>query len=300
MSHKSHNHCHENRLESLNKVFVFSIILNFAFVLIEAGAGIVGNSLGLLSDAGHNLGDVFSLLLAMLAFKLSRVHSNNRYTYGYKKSTILVSLLNAIILLAAVGAIITESIRKFANPEVVDSSIMIWTAFAGIIVNGVTAWMLMKQHHGDLNVRGAFLHMAADTLVSIGVVVSGIVIKYTGYWFIDPLVGIIISVVILVSTYRLLSESMRLSLDGVPKNIDINKVHDILKNNENVIDVHHIHVWAISTTDIALTAHVVINDLKYMDSVKHKIREELMEIGIDHSTIEFELVGDVCTCNECG
>lgn len=298
MSHE-HHHSHSVRIETLNGIFIFSIILNAGFVIVEIVAGIAGNSLGLLSDAGHNLGDVFSLMLAMLAFKLSGVPSNSRYTYGYKKSTVLVSLLNAIILLVAVGVIIAESIRKFMTPEIIDGNIVIWTAFAGIIVNGITAWMLMKKQHNDLNVRGAFLHMAADTLVSVGVVVSGLIIKYTGLMIVDPVVGIIISLIILFSTYRLLSESIKLSLDGVPGNIDVDKVKEVFADNGCICNIHHIHVWAISTTEVAMTAHVVVNDITKMDLVRQDIRMKLKNLGITHCTLEFEQEGYLCHCSEC-
>ena len=179
-NHEHHTHGHEHRIGSLNGIFIVSIVLNLLFVVVEAAVGFHENSLGLLSDAGHNLGDVFSLLLALLAFKLAKIHSTKRFTYGYRKSTVLVSLLNAIILLAAVGAIILESIHKFNDPVPVNGAAVSWTAGAGILVNGLTAWLLMKSQKDDLNVRGAFLHMAADTLVSVGVVISGIAISLTG------------------------------------------------------------------------------------------------------------------------
>ena len=287
MEHHHHHHDHSHKIESLNSVFIISIVLNLLFVAVEAAVGLWGNSLGLLSDAGHNLGDVFSLLLAMFAFKLAAVHSNRRYTYGYKKSTILISLVNALILVAAVVAIFVESIRKFRNPEPVNGDMVIWTAVIGIAVNGLTAFLLMKRQKGDLNVRGAFMHMVADTLVSFGVVVSGIVIKYTGLYFIDPIVGIVISVVILVSTWNLLSESIRLSLDGVPANIDIEDLKSEMESVPNVSGVHHLHVWAISTSDSALTAHVVINSMNDMKRIKDEIKSRIAEKGITHATLEF-------------
>lgn len=299
MEHHHHHHDHSNKIESLNSVFIISIVLNLLFVAVEAAVGLWGNSLGLLSDAGHNLGDVFSLLLAMFAFKLAAVHSNRKYTYGYKKSTILISLVNALILVAAVVAIFVESIRKFRNPEPVNGDMVIWTAVIGIAVNGLTAFLLMKRQKGDLNVRGAFMHMVADTLVSFGVVVSGIVIKYTGLYFIDPIVGIVISVVILVSTWNLLSESIRLSLDGVPANIDIEDLKSEMESVPNVSGVHHLHVWAISTSDSALTAHVVINSMNDMKRIKDEIKSRIAEKGITHATLEFEEVGEVCVNNDC-
>ena len=210
--HKHEHHSHE--MTSLNKAFIIGIVLNAGFVVVEFIAGFWYDSLGLISDAGHNLGDVASLVLAMLAFRLAKVHSNTRYTYGYKKSTILVSLLNAVILLIAVGFILGESIDKLFHPRPVDGDAVAWVAGAGVIINAVTAWLFMRDKEKDLNVKGAYLHMAADALVSIGVVVSGILIQYTGWYIIDPLIGIGIVGIIVYSTWGLLKGSLRLSLDG--------------------------------------------------------------------------------------
>lgn len=174
--HHKHHHEHHHAISSLNSIFIACIVINLAFVFIEAGVGFIYNSLGLLSDAGHNLSDVFSLLLSLFAFRMSQYHSNRHFTYGYKKSTVLVSLVNAIILLIAVGAIVIESFYKLKHPEATSGEAISWTAGIGILVNGITAWLLMKNQKHDLNVRGAFLHMVMDTLVSVGVVISGIII----------------------------------------------------------------------------------------------------------------------------
>ncbi len=298
-NHEHHTHGHEHRIGSLNGIFIVSIVLNLLFVVAEAAVGFHENSLGLLSDAGHNLGDVFSLLLALLAFKLAKIHSTKRFTYGYRKSTVLVSLLNAIILLAAVGAIILESIHKFNDPVPVNGAAVSWTAGAGILVNGLTAWLLMKSQKDDLNVRGAFLHMAADTLVSVGVVISGIAISLTGLYVIDPIVSLAIAAVILISTWKLLAESLRLSLDGIPEKIDIDRVRETLRKNPGVESVHHIHVWAISTTDTALTAHLVLTRNTDADAVKKTVREELRATGITHATLETETSGTCCHDTGC-
>lgn len=298
-NHEHHTHGHEHRIGSLNGIFIVSIVLNLLFVVAEASVGFHENSLGLLSDAGHNLGDVFSLLLALLAFKLAKIHSTKRFTYGYRKSTVLVSLLNAIILLAAVGAIILESIHKFNDPVPVNGAAVSWTAGAGILVNGLTAWLLMKSQKDDLNVRGAFLHMAADTLVSVGVVISGIAISLTGLYVIDPIVSLAIAAVILVSTWKLLAESLRLSLDGIPEKIDIDRVRETLRKNPGVESVHHIHVWAISTTDTALTAHLVLTRNTDANAVKEAVREELRAAGITHATLETETSGTCCHDTGC-
>jgi cobalt-zinc-cadmium efflux system protein len=266
-------------------------------VAIEAVVGLAENSLSLLSDAGHNLSDVFSLALVLVAFRLSRVHSTKRFTYGLKKSTVLISLLNAIILLAAVGAIVIESVHKFYEPTEVNGAAVSWTAAAGIIINGLTVILLMRGQKNDINVRGAFLHMAADTLVSAGVVVSGMAISMTGWYVIDPIVSIAIALVILASTWRLLSESLRLSLDGTPEGIDTEAIEKMIRDRYNVKDVHHIHIWAISTTTNALTAHVVISDINAMEQTKTDIKKALAEAGITHTTLEFET--EDCHCNGC-
>ena len=223
-----HHHEHNHRVTSLNKAFIIGIVLNISFVIVEFGVGFYYDSLGLLSDAGHNLGDVASLILAMLAFRLEKVHPNSRYTYGYKKSTILVSLLNAVILLVAVGIIIAESIDKLFHPVSVDGSAIAWTAGVGVVVNALTAWLFMKDKDKDLNVKGAYLHMAADALVSVGVVASGIIIMYTGWSIIDPIIGLGIAVIIIVSTWGLLHDSLRLSLDGVPVGIDTQQIQQLI------------------------------------------------------------------------
>lgn len=294
-----HHHHHVEKLTSLNGIFIFSIVLNLLFVIIEAVIGLVEGSLSLLSDAGHNLSDVFSLVLVLVAFHLAKVHANSRFTYGYKKSTVLISLLNAIILLVAVGAIIIESIHKFYEPTEVNGVAISWTAGIGIIINGLTAFLLLRGQKNDLNVRGAFLHMVADTLVSVGVVVSGIIIATTGWTIVDPIVSLIIAAVILVSTWNLLSGSLRLSLDGLPENISLEQVKNTLLENEHVIDVHHLHIWAISTTDNALTAHIVIDSLDAMESVKNDLKHHLHHLNIDHSTLEFETADTPCHEHDC-
>lgn len=295
MSHEhSHQHSHAINAESLNKAFIIGIVLNLAFVVIEFAAGFWFDSLALLSDAGHNLSDVVSLVLALLAFRLAKVKANERYTYGYKKSTILVSLLNAVILLVAVGAIVIESIHKLSNPAVVPGGAIAWVAGVGVLINAFTALLFMKDKEKDLNVKGAYLHMAADALVSVGVLVAGIVISRTGWYIIDPIIGLIVAVVILISTWNLLHDSLRLTLDGVPTSIDSQKVVEAIRALPGVDDVHHIHIWAISTTENALTAHIVLKQPEGMQEVKHLIRHRLEDFGIGHATLEFEVPGEHC------
>lgn len=299
-SNHHHHHHHPAATGSLNGIFIFSIILNLIFVAVEAVVGLLENSLSLLSDAGHNLSDVFSLVLVLIGFWLSKVHSTKRYTYGLKKSTVLISLLNAIILLVAVGAIVIESIHKFYEPVEVNGAAVSWTAFVGIIINGLTVLLLMRGQKSDINVRGAFLHMVADTLVSVGVVVSGVVITVTGWNVIDPIVSLIIAAVILVSTWHLLSESLKLSLDGTPEDIDLDEIVALMGSCANVSDVHHVHVWAISTTKNALTGHVVVDDISAMEQTKDDIKQKLREAGIAHATLEIEAAGCRCHEHECG
>ena len=295
MSHEhSHQHSHAINAESLNKAFIIGIVLNLAFVVIEFAAGFWFDSLALLSDAGHNLSDVVSLVLALLAFRLAKVKANERYTYGYKKSTILVSLLNAVILLVAVGAIVIESIHKLSNPAVVPGGAIAWVAGVGVLINAFTAFLFMKDKEKDLNVKGAYLHMAADALVSVGVLVAGIVISRTGWYIIDPIIGLIVAVVILISTWNLLHDSLRLTLDGVPTSIDSQKVVEAIRALPGVDGVHHIHIWAISTTENALTAHIVLKQPEGMQEVKHLIRHRLEDFGIGHATLEFEVPGEHC------
>ena len=279
---------------SMNGIFVFCIALNQLFVGVEALVGLTQNSLSLLSDAGHNLSDVFSLVLVLIAFHLAKVRSGAHYTYGLKKSTVLISLVNAVLLLVAIGGIVIESIHKFSEPADVNGMAVTWTAGVGILINGLTVVLLMRGQKSDINVRGAFLHMVADTLVSVGVVISGIIITWTGWNVVDPIVSLIIAFIILLSTWSLLSSSLRLIVDGTPEGIEPDEIQQLLANEEHVNEVHHLHIWAISTTDNALTAHVVIDTLEQMEEVKGRLKHLLKENGIGHSTLEFETPGSGC------
>jgi len=282
----------------MGTIYIVAVVINLLFVAVEAAAGLLGHSMGLLSDAGHNLSDVFCLLLAMVALRLSQTHATKRFTYGYRKSSVLISLLNAIILLMAVGGIVVESVRKFYHPSPVNGVLVTWTAVAAIVVNGFTAWLLNRHQH-DINSRGAFLHMLADTLVSAGVVVSGIVITHTGWWVVDPIVGLVVAGVILVSTWQLLSESLRMSIDAVPEGIDPDYVVGRIKAIDGVLDVHHLHIWPVSTDQTALTAHVVIADSTRLDDITHRIKTMLCDEGITHSTIELETPASHCHSISC-
>ena len=300
MSHEHHHHHHHVAADNgqMRKILWTAIILNLLFVGVEAGMGLWQNSLSLLSDAGHNLSDVFSLVLVVVGLHLVQLHSNEHYTYGYKKSTILISLANALLLLLAVGVILAESVHKLREPAAIDGAVISWTAGVGILINGLTTLLLMRGQKGDINIRGAFLHMAADTLVSIGVVISGLVISHTGWFIIDPIISIVIAIVILVSTWELLRDSMRLALDGVPEGIETEEVTQAMQDTAHVTDVHHLHIWAMSTTENALTAHVVVDDEHEASSVRKALKDTLREHGITHATIEIES-GEGCCDKEC-
>lgn len=295
MTSPGHLHRHHHRISSLNRAFLIGIALNVSFVAVEFFAGLWYGSMGLLSDAGHNLSDVASLLLAMLAFRLAQAQPTARYTYGYKKSTVLISLFNSLILLIAVGVIIAESVRRMVHPQPIPGGVIVWTAGIGVLVNGFTAWLFMKDRRRDLNVRGAYLHMIADALVSVGVVISGVVIMHTGWTVIDPIVGLLVAVVIVASAWSLTRDSLRLSLDGVPAGIDVADLERRMTAVEGVEAVHHIHVWALSTTENALTAHVVLSDPCLLVCVKPRLRELLAEAGIVHATLECETVSEHCS-----
>ena len=296
--HHGHHH-HSHTLERLSTIYIRAVALNLLFVVVEAAAGFIGGSLGLLSDAGHNLSDVFSLLLAMIALKLASSHATKRFTYGRRKASVLISLLNAIILLVAVGAIIVESVEKFFHPTEVSGILIIWTATVGIAINGLTAWALSRQQQHDINTRGAFLHMLADTLVSVGVVLSGVIIHYTGWTVVDPIVGLVIAAVILVGTWSLLAESLRMSTDAVPEGFDVDEITQKIESQEGVLEVHHVHIWAISTTETALTCHIVIPEAAMLEEVTHRVKHELEHLGIRHSTLELETRGSHCHSQTC-
>ncbi|MDR2293574.1 MAG: cation diffusion facilitator family transporter [Prevotellaceae bacterium] len=291
--HNHSNHNHRTTI-SLNKIFQFGIILNLTFVVVEFIMGFLYDSVGLISDAGHNMSDVVSLVLAMLAFRLSKVHANKKYTYGYKKVTILVSLVNAIILIIAVIFIVIESIEKIMTPQAINGAAVVWTAAVGVIINAATAWFFIRDKNKDLNIKGAYLHMVADALVSVGVVISGIIIMTTGWSLVDPVIGLIIAAVIVFSTWSLLRESLNLSIDGVPSNINYEKIEQIIKSNALIKDIHHLHIWALSTTKNALTVHIVLSDMNNMETVKANVRQTLHDAGIDHVTLEFELENTKC------
>ena len=296
-----HDHSHATpHITGINKAFVIGIVLNLAYVLIQVIIGLKINSLSLLSDAGHNFLDVAGLALAMVAFKLSKSKSTEKYTYGYKKASILISLLNAVILLISIGAIGYEAIYRFKNPQALPGMTIAIIAAIGIFINGISAFMFFRDKENDINIKAAFLHLASDALVSLGLVVGGIAIYYTHFFWIDPTLSLIICGVIIASTWSLLKDSLRLSLDGVPDNVDIQKIKTSVEKINGVKNLHHLHIWAISTTQNAMTAHLVVeNDLSLVQiaTLKHHVKHELEHLNIHHVTLETET--EICKEEVC-
>jgi cobalt-zinc-cadmium efflux system protein len=253
-----HAHHHHHKIERFSNILLIGVALNALFVVVEAGAGFFTGSLALLTDAGHNLSDVGSLLLSLLAFKLASIKPNGKYTYGYKKTTILATLINAVILFVAVGIIFWEAIHRFNAPKAMPGITVAIVSFIGIIINGLSAFLFFKDKDSDLNMKGAYLHLLADAMVSLGVVIGGIVMYFTQFYWIDSALSVVICVVILISSFRLLKDSLRLSLDGIPVDVDVQKVESALLNISGVMSLHHLHIWAMSTTENAMTVHVVV------------------------------------------
>jgi cobalt-zinc-cadmium efflux system protein len=241
------------------------------------------------------------LALALLAFKLVKVKANKEYTYGYKRSTIIVSFFNALILFVAVGFIAYEAVLRLITPEIIAGGTIAWVAFIGIGINAFTAWLFVKDKDKDLNVKGAYLHMAVDAVVSLGVVISGIIIYFTHWYWVDSVVSLVIVVVIIGGTWSLLKHSLRLEMDGVPAEIKVEEIKTELLKAKGVVDVHHLHVWALSTTETALTAHIVVNqaELTTFDGIKQDLRHRLLHKDITHCTFEPELVTEKCEQVEC-
>ena len=280
------------------RAFITGIFINLLYVVIEFGTGLYYSSLALISDAGHNLTDVASLALALLAFRLAKVKSSDKFTYGYRKSTILVSLINSVVLFIAIGGILWESISRLHNPVVVQGIPISIVAGIGIVINAVSALLFFREKDKDLNVKGAYLHLMADAAVSLGVVISGILIFFFHLYWLDLAMSLVIVAVIFYSTWNLFKDSLSLTLDGVPRGVDLNKVISEIKELEGVLDVHHLHVWAISTSQNAMTAHVIIrpdSGMEHLNDLKKKIKQGLERVNIQHATIEFETEDENCT-----
>lgn len=283
------DHHHSHAPKDFGKAFAIGIVLNIGFVIIEAAYGVWSNSLALLADAGHNLGDVLGLLLAWAATVLARRVPSQRFTYGLRSTSILATLTNSILLLVVTGGIAWEAISRFSQPNPVPGFTLIVIAAIGIVVNGATALLFMSGRKDDMNIRGAFLHMAADAAVSLGVVVAGVIIIFTGWQWLDPVVSLVIAVVIVVSTWGLLRDSIKLSLHAVPSNVEMAQVQGYLKTIAGVTEVHDLHVWGMSTTETALTVHLVMPTGHPGDREMAGISQQLHErFNIGHATIQIE------------
>lgn len=290
-SHQQHSHtpaAHDHSPADFGRAFAIGFALNLVYVVAEAFSGFSGHSVALLADAAHNTGDVAGLGGAWLAFALSRRGPCGRFTYGYRRSSILASLANALLLLVMTGAIAWEAIRRLMHPEATDGLVVLAVAMAGILINGVTAALLMAGRR-DLNVRTMFVHMAADTGLAAGVALAGGIILMTDWEWIDPVMSLVVSVVILVTTWGLLKASMTLSLDAVPPGIDLRQVERYLQSFPGVQEVHDLHVWALSTTETALTAHLVLQGSPANEDLIERVARGVRgEFEIGHATIQLE------------
>lgn len=282
-------HHHHHAPANYNRAFAIGVALNIIFVVIEVIYGIAADSLALITDAGHNLSDVLGLLLAWGASYLAGKQPSLRRTYGYSRVTILASMFSGLLLLAAVAVISWEAFQRFFTPaEPVGKTIMV-VAGIGVVINAVTAWFFVKGKDLDLNIRGAYLHMAADALVSFGVVVSGFVIWQFGLTWFDPLSSLLIAVVILVSTWGLLADSLNLSIDGVPRGMQPEKIHAWLCAQAGVSGLHDLHIWPMSTTETAMTAHLLMPEPPLDDAFLHDLARQVNErFGISHATFQIE------------
>jgi len=298
--HENHSHGHHHTPGSFGKAFAIGIALNSAFVAAEVMYGFTAHSLSLIADAGHNLGDVLGLLLAWSAASLSKRAATERHSYGFGRSSVLAALANAVFLLVSVGAIAWEAVQRMIAPQPVNAAVMIAVALLGVVINGITALMFMSGRQQDLNVRAAFLHMATDALLSLGVVAAGIAIYYTQWLRVDPLVSLVLVAVIIRGTWSLLRDALNLALDAVPENIDTRGVEQYLRNLPRVTDVHHLHIWGLSTAETALTVHLVVNDLhsgtQALAGIQHDLHEQF---HVGHATIQLELANVVCADVHC-
>lgn len=286
----SHHHGHHHHdLPTSGKAFALAIFLNSVFVSVEFGYGVIANSTALIADAGHNLSDVLGLILSWGAARLSRNAPSSHYTYGLRSTSILAALLNAMLLLVACGAIAWEAVQRFSAPPTVTALLVMQVAGLGILINGFSAWLFVKGSKQDLNVRGAYLHMAADTLVSLGVVLAGLAMMYSGWYWLDPAMSMLIVAVIVYGTWDLLRQSIKLVLNAVPTHIDLAQIEAYLKQFPGVTDLHDLHVWGMSTTETALTVHLVMPTGYPGDAVLDELTQTLKErFAIQHSTLQVE------------
>ena len=296
-SHDDGHHHHHVDPTTQGRTFVVTIALNTIFVVVEFVFGLIANSTALMADAGHNLSDVLGLLLALGAAILARRTPSGRFTYGLRSTSILAALTNAMFLMVACGGIALEAIQRFAQPHVVAGLTVSLVASIGIVVNGASAWLLVKGSKGDLNVRGAYLHMLADTAVSLGVAIAGVAMLYTGWYWLDPVISLVIVVVIVIGTWGLLRESLQLALNAIPEHINAAAVEDYLRQCNGVTDIHDLHIWGMSTTETALTVHLVMPEGHPSDRFIAEVADELRgRFGIGHATIQVETGDELHPC----
>lgn len=297
MGAQHHDHHHHEDINPASRAFAVGVGLNITFVVIEVVFGLRANSLSLLADAGHNFSDVIGLLLAWGAVILAQRAPSERFTYGLRSSTILAALANAMLLLIAVGGIAWEAVHRFSAPSDVSEMTMIWVAAAGVVINLATALMFMQGRKHDINLRGAFLHMMADALVSVGVVLGGIGMLWSGWTWLDPAISLTIAVVIFAGTWGLLKASLRLSLHAVPEGIESGDVMEYLQGLSQVQEVHDLHIWGMSTTEVALTVHLVMPQGHPGDAFLDQLAEKLHQrFRITHATFQVELGEEGIAC----
>ncbi len=300
--HHHHHHdsaSHSHAVTEYGRAFLIGILLNVSFVTIEIILGFRSGSLALLADAGHNVGDILGLALSWGAVVLARSKPNERYTYGLQSSSILAALANAVLLLLACGSIGLEAVQRFSSPHMVQGTTVMLVAGAGIAVNGITAWLFMSGRSDDLNIRGAFLHMAADALVSLGVLLSAGWMMVTGWTWLDPLVSLAVSLIIIINAWGLLREAFDLALQAAPRHIHTAEVRDFLSTLPEVSAVHDLHIWAMSTNETALSAHILIKGALHPGDAFLKETAKVLEkkFRIGHSTLQLELGDDGTPCS---
>lgn len=301
MSHHHDHHHGPTHIQDIGRAFVIGIGLNALFTLIEFIVGFISGSLALVSDATHNLGDVASLIISLVGMKLSQKASSKLFTYGYKKASILASLINAVLLLVLVLGIIREAIERFSASSELAGLDIVAVAAIGVLVNALSAFLFFKNQKDDINIRGAFIHLLVDALVSVGVVISGLLIYYTGWNQLDSWISLLIAGIILISTWSLLSESVRLILDGVPAKIEYEKIKQIMESVSGVVGIHHVHIWALSSTEQGLTAHVKVDSegWEVLQKIKSELKHELLHENIHHITLELEGESEPCLEVDC-
>lgn len=296
--HGHHHHHHHPEPTDYHRAFLVGVILNVAFVIIEFGYGFKVNSLALMADAGHNLSDVAGLILSWAGLAAAKKASSEKHSYGWKKASIMAAFANAILLLVAMGSLAWEAVLRFQEPQVTDSHTVMIVAAAGIVVNSITALLFMSGRKKDINLQGAFLHMIADALISLGVVIAGALTLYFQSTLIDPITSLIIVAIIVVGSWRLFKQSVHMLFDGVPENISFEKVKNYLQSQSGVQHVHDLHIWNLSSTQVALTAHLIIPNGTPKDDFLQQIEKNLHDqFGIEHTTIQIDKKHSANACN---